>query len=84
MSPTTPAFQQNVVLFGHDPTPRLVAFELEGENRVRVFVRGEDGRTTSDLRMFRPFLLAASTDLLAGWGAGMRLSRSRGTASTAS
>ncbi len=70
MSPTTPAFQQNVVLFGHDPTPRLVAFELEGEDRVRVFARGEDGRTTSDLRVFRPFLLAASTDLLAGWGGG--------------
>ena len=70
MSPTTPAFQQNVVLFGHDPSPRLVAFELEGEDRVRVFARGEDGRTTSDLRVFRPFLLAASTDLLAGWGGG--------------
>ncbi len=70
MIPAAPAFHENAALFGHDPTPRLLAFELEGDGRVRVVARSEDGQTLSDLRPFRPFLLLASTDLLAGWASG--------------
>jgi DNA polymerase I len=70
MIPTAPVFHQNAVLFGHDSTPRLLAFERAGDDRVRVFARADDGRTTASVHDFRPFLLLASTDLLAGWGGG--------------
>jgi DNA polymerase elongation subunit (family B) len=68
MSIVPPVFQQNAVLFGHDPTPRLVAFELEGDDRIRLYARTPDGALVSSLEPFRPFLLLASTDLLAAWG----------------
>ncbi len=70
MIPSAPAIHESAVLFGHDPTPRLLAFELEGDDTIRVFSRTEDGRTVSDLRPFRPFILLASTDLLTGWTGG--------------
>ena len=70
MMPTVPAFHANPVLFGHDSTPRLLAFELEGDDRIRIFSRGEDGQVVSSLREFHPFLLLASTDLLSGWSGG--------------
>ncbi len=70
MIPSAPVFHENAALFGHDSTPRLVAFELEGNDRIRVFARTEDGRTVSAPRPFRPFVLLASTDLLTGWTGG--------------
>ena len=70
MIPTAPVFHQNAVLFGHDPSPGLLAFELVGDDQIRVFARGEDGRTTTEIRPFHPFLLLASTDLLVGWSGG--------------
>ena len=70
MIPNAPAFHENAALFGHDPTPGLLAFEIEGDNQIRVFVRTETGGTTSSLRPFRPFILLASTDLLTGWAGG--------------
>jgi DNA polymerase elongation subunit (family B) len=70
MIPTAPVFHQNAVLFGHDSSPRLLAFELVGENRIRVYARSAEGRATTELRDFRPFLLLAGTDLLTGWGGG--------------
>jgi DNA polymerase elongation subunit (family B) len=70
MIPSAPAFHENAALFGHDSTPRLLAFELEGNDRIRVFARTEDGRTVSETRPFRPFALLASTDLLTGWTGG--------------
>ncbi len=70
MIPTAPSFHENAALFGHDSTPRLLAFELEGDDKVRVFTRTEDAKTVSDVRPFRPFVLLASTDLLTGWAGG--------------
>ena len=54
----------NTVLYGHDATPRLIAFEVEGPNQVRVFAKDRDGRVTSALSPFTPFLLVADTGLL--------------------
>jgi len=54
----------NTVLYGHDATPRLIAFEVEGPNQVRVFANDKDGRVTSALSPFTPFLLVADTGLL--------------------
>ncbi|HZX60802.1 MAG TPA: DNA polymerase domain-containing protein [Candidatus Methylomirabilis sp.] len=54
----------NTVLYGHAATPRLIAFEVEGPNQVRVFANDKDGRVTSALSPFTPFLLVADTGLL--------------------
>ena len=70
MIPGTPTFHESAILFGHDPTPRLLAFELEGEDRIRVFARTDEGRVISQPKPFRPFILLASTQLLAGWTGG--------------
>ncbi len=70
MIPNAPTFHENALLFGHDPTPRLLAFEQEGDDHVRVFARTEDGQVVSDPRPFRPFLLLASTEALTGWTGG--------------
>ncbi len=78
MTPNAPAFHENAALFGHDPTPCLLAFELEGDDRIRVFVRSQDGRAASELRPFRPFLLLASTELLTGWAGGYEVEELRG------
>ncbi len=56
----------NPLLFGHSPTPHLVAVEPEGESAVRLFRReGED--LSSEILPFRPFLLVAQEQLLKGW-----------------
>ncbi len=58
-------FQKNEVLFGHDGTPGLIAFEVTGDT-VTIFSR--DGATTrSQTVPFQPLLLMAGDDGLAGW-----------------
>jgi len=37
------AFEDNQVLFGHDPEPRLLAVELAGPDSVELFARAKDG-----------------------------------------
>jgi len=32
-------FYNNRVLFGHDATPGLIAFEIEGPDKVKIFSR---------------------------------------------
>jgi DNA polymerase, archaea type len=66
----TPTFHKNAVLFGHDSTPRLLAFEMEGDDRIRVFLRTADGGVESQTRPFQPFILLARTELLSGWTGG--------------
>lgn len=67
MTTWTPAsFHENVLLFGHDQTPGLVAFELDGSGRIRVF-RRDDAETATSLEPFSPFLLLADPDLLKDW-----------------
>jgi hypothetical protein len=60
MIPTAPVFHQNAVLFGHDASPRLLAFERDGESHIRVYARHADGKTTAERQDFRPFLLLAA------------------------
>jgi DNA polymerase, archaea type len=61
-----PIFQTNEILFGHDGTPGLIAFEIEGTDKVRIF-RREEGKTTSDTVPFLPFVLLAGTSALKDW-----------------
>jgi DNA polymerase I len=58
-------FQKNTLLFGADPTPRIVAIELGETGMVRVYRREKDGSTVADVEPFHPFVWCDSdvTDL---------------------
>jgi DNA polymerase elongation subunit (family B) len=53
-------FEKNTLLFGADPTPRIVAIELGESGTVRVHRRETDGSTIADVEPFHPFLWADS------------------------
>jgi DNA polymerase I len=59
------AFEENNLLFGSDPTPRIVAIELGDTGTVKVYRREKDGSTTADIEPFHPFVWCDSdvTDL---------------------
>jgi DNA polymerase, archaea type len=59
-------FHENQVLFGHDPTPRIVAVEFDGEKGMEVFFR-EGSMIRAETQPFRPFLFLESTSHLQGW-----------------
>jgi DNA polymerase elongation subunit (family B) len=54
------AFEKNTILFGADPTPRIVAIELGETGTVKVHRREKDGSTTTDVEPFHPFVWADS------------------------
>jgi DNA polymerase, archaea type len=49
-------FEKNTLLFGADPTPRIVAIELGETGTVKVYRREADGLTVSDVEPFHPFV----------------------------
>jgi len=51
-------FEKNTLLFGADPTPRIVAIELAETGTVKVYRHGKDGSTIADVEPFHPFVLA--------------------------
>src|SRR6266566_3772745 len=53
-------FERNTLLFGADPTPRIVAIELGETGTVKVFRREIDGSTVADVEPFHPFVWADS------------------------
>ena len=53
-------FEKNTLLFGADPTPRIVAIELGETGTVRVHRRENDGSTVTDVEPFHPFVWADS------------------------
>jgi DNA polymerase elongation subunit (family B) len=59
------AFEENTLLFGSDPTPRIVAIELGETGTVKVYRRETDGTTACDVEPFHPFVWCDSdvTDL---------------------
>src|SRR6476659_9304660 len=59
------AFEDNKLLFGSDPTPRIVAIELGETGTVKVYRRDMDGSIATDLEPFHPFVWCDSdvTDL---------------------
>jgi DNA polymerase, archaea type len=48
--------EKNTLLFGADPTPRIVAIELGETGTVKVYRREEDGSTVVDVEPFHPFV----------------------------
>jgi DNA polymerase elongation subunit (family B) len=53
-------FEKNTLLFGADPTPRIVAIELGETGTVKVYRREEDGSAVADVEPFHPFVWADS------------------------
>ena len=53
-------FEKNTLLFGADPTPRIVAIELGETGTMRVYRREKDGSTIADVEPFHPFVWADS------------------------
>src|SRR4029079_4223784 len=53
-------FEKNTLLFGADPTPRIVAVELGESGTVRLHRREPDGSTVTDVEPFHPFVWADS------------------------
>src|SRR5437879_10217582 len=58
-------FEKNTMLFGPDPTPRIVVIELGETGTVKVYRREKDGSTAVDFEPFHPFVWTDSdiTDL---------------------
>src|SRR6201982_2783958 len=48
-------FEKNRLLFGADPTPRIVGIELGESGTVRVYRRETNGSTLSDVEPVHPF-----------------------------
>jgi DNA polymerase, archaea type len=53
-------FEKNTLLFGADPTARIVAVELGESGTVRVHRRETDGSIVTDVEPFHPFIWADS------------------------
>src|SRR5438552_1415448 len=53
-------FVINTLLFGADPTPRIVEIELGETETVKVYRREKDGSTVTDVEPFHPFVWADS------------------------
>src|SRR3954468_18025137 len=53
-------FEKNTILFGADPTPRIVAIELGETGTVKVYRREKGGVTVADVEPFHPFVWADS------------------------
>jgi len=60
------ALEENVILFGADPTEGIVAVEPAGEALMRLFVRREEELVIED-EPFRPFLLLEDEGLIKGF-----------------
>src|SRR6266481_1136845 len=50
------AFEDNTLLFGADPAPRIVAIELGETGTVKVYRREKDGSSAVDVEPFHPFV----------------------------
>src|SRR5207253_453590 len=49
-------FEKNTMLFGADPTTRIVAIELGETGTVKVYRREKDGSTIDEVEPFHPFV----------------------------
>jgi len=73
------SFYDNRVLFGHDATPCLIAFEIEGSDKVRIFSRQGD-QVSSESVSFQPLLMIEDEKWLKGWKGKFTLERLGGSA----
>src|SRR5204863_2795245 len=59
------AFENNTLLFGSDPTARIVAIELGETGTIKVYRRERNASIVADIEPFHPFVWCDSdvTDL---------------------
>ena len=60
------SFHENEILFGRNPTPCITAVEFDGNKGMEIFFRSE-GKVTSKVASFKPFLLLKERLLLDRW-----------------
>jgi len=53
------AFEENALLFGHDPEPGIVAAHFDDGGAVTLYLRQADGSTTTRRESFRPYVWTA-------------------------
>ena len=53
-------FEKNTMLFGADPTPRIVAIQLGETSTVKIYRREKHGSTIVEVEPFHPFVWADS------------------------
>ncbi len=70
-----PIFQKNEVLFGHDGTPELITFEVQGD-KVTIFSRAGNA-TRSQIVPFQPFLRFCSSRVTARSAKTPRLAKAK-------
>jgi DNA polymerase elongation subunit (family B) len=73
-----PLFQKNEVLFGHDGTLGLTAFEIDGDDKVKIFSRDGDVTHTESAPL-QPLILMAGDDVLKGWKGEAKIERLSGS-----
>ncbi len=69
------AFEANEVLFGADPAEGIVAVEMVGGNRMRLFLRLREGGLGVRDEPFTPFVLLEDESLLDGFKGGFHIER---------
>ena len=57
------SFEENTLLFGADPMPRIVAIELGETGTVRVYRRQKDGATGVDVEPLLHTLVATTEEV---------------------
>lgn len=60
------SFYENDILFGGDKRGHIVACEITKEEDIEVFFR-KDGRVSSEIQKFKPFLFLGDLKFLRGW-----------------
>jgi DNA polymerase I len=73
-----PIFQRNDILFGQDGLQGIIACELDGGGKVRIYHRPNGGVETA-FADFRPFILLKGDDRLSGWQGEAELQKLRGS-----
>jgi DNA polymerase, archaea type len=73
-----PLFQKNEVLFGHDGTPGLIAVELDGNDKIKLFSRDGDATLVESVP-FQPIMLLEGAEPLSGWTGEAKIETLAGT-----
>ncbi|HEX8385457.1 MAG TPA: DNA polymerase domain-containing protein, partial [Rubricoccaceae bacterium] len=65
--PDSAGLTDDELLYGHDPTERIVGLHPEGPAAVRLYYRSDDGAVTSETAPVHPFFFLTDAALLRGF-----------------
>ncbi len=66
-APEAPSPEDDALLYGHDPTERIVALHPVGRSTMRVYRRSPEDQVTWEDEPYHPFFLLDDIDLLQGF-----------------